>query len=117
MHQIVFTDGSQAAARKETDGDILRSMLTELCRHKAKLMLAFLDAENQLANEPGGKTTKRHELPYHNWLSVLCKVFPVYASLWREYAPKLTDQGAPVLYRRWLDRFQVGCSSRLPSRS
>ncbi|KAL1506991.1 hypothetical protein AB1Y20_007854 [Prymnesium parvum] len=104
VHQIVFTNENEAETRKH--GDILRAMLTELCRHKAELMNAFAAAEADGVDGSKRKSAKS-ELSYNTWLDVLCDVFPVYSSLWREYAPKLTPEGMAVPYRRWLDRFQV----------
>ena len=112
IHQVVFTDEMEGTIQK--DNDIRISLLSELCRRKGQLMTAFSAAElaENGAASPNKPPIERHksaasELPYDRWLDVLCQCFPVYSSLWREYAPKLTQEGAVVPYRRWLDRFQV----------
>lgn len=105
VHQVVFTDENESNSSK--DEDILRAMLTELCRHKGELLTAFANAEVAETQEDSKRSSSKSQLSYSSWLDVLCNVFPVYSSLWRDYAPKLATEGQPVLYRRWLDRFQV----------
>jgi len=115
VHQVVFTDEKDGGARK--DGDILRAMYEELCRHKPQLLSAFADAESDVEAKGGAgggpvavsraKSTQ-NELPYDAWIEVLCQVFPVYSALWREFGPKLAGGAMQaVQYRRWLDRYQV----------